>query len=87
MRLQGAGPPSDVWSAGCLLYELLVCEFLFYDPDWIRFFVRVTQPGQELLPRDRLATVKDFPAVLEFVEYVLVRRLAHAPSASLGLLL
>jgi hypothetical protein len=29
-----------------MLYELVVGEFLFYDPDWIRFFVRVTQPGQ-----------------------------------------
>jgi hypothetical protein len=28
------------------MYELLAGDWLFYDPDWIRFFVRVTQPGQ-----------------------------------------
>ena len=45
-RREGAGPPADVWALGCLLYELLTGDFLFYDPDWIRFFVRLAQPGQ-----------------------------------------
>lgn len=45
-RREGAGPPADVWALGCLLYELVTGDFLFYDPDWIRFFVRLAQPGQ-----------------------------------------
>jgi hypothetical protein len=34
----GAGPPSDVWSIGCLFFELLTGEYLFVDTDWNRFF-------------------------------------------------
>ena len=53
-RREGAGPPADVWALGCLLYELLTGDFLFYDPDWIRFFVRLAQPGQVCLPPSAL---------------------------------
>lgn len=40
---EGAGAASDVWSLGCLLFELVAGHFLFFDPDWICFFMRITQ--------------------------------------------
>ena len=43
-RGQGAGPKADVWSAACTLYEMLTGDYLFYDQDWIRFFLRITTP-------------------------------------------
>jgi hypothetical protein len=38
----GANKSCDVWGFACLLYELLTAQFLFFDDDWIRFFIRVT---------------------------------------------
>ncbi|KAK3247711.1 hypothetical protein CYMTET_42796 [Cymbomonas tetramitiformis] len=79
-KRQGAGRPSDVWSIGCLLYELVAGDFLFYDPDWIRFFVRVTQQGQELLPRERVEAVKGAEVALDFIQYTLVRDPLRRPT-------
>lgn len=41
----GTGVASDVWSLGCLLFELATGEFLFADADWARFYQRVTGEG------------------------------------------
>ena len=51
---------------------------LFFDPDWIRFFVRVTTPTQPLLPPDRAARLADparggHPALLDFALSLLER--------------
>ena len=37
----GTNRLSDIWSAGCLFYELCTGEFLLYDPDVAYFYVRV----------------------------------------------
>jgi serine/threonine protein kinase len=37
-----SGAACDVWSAGCLLFELLTGSFLFHDDDWARFYFSVT---------------------------------------------
>lgn len=43
IQTMGASIESDVWSAACTLFEILTGDFLFYDVDWIRFFLRVTK--------------------------------------------
>ncbi|KAK9811788.1 hypothetical protein WJX72_010021 [[Myrmecia] bisecta] len=72
-KKEGAGAASDVWSVGCLLFELITGDFLFYDPDWIRFFMRLTQPGQVLLAPERAAAVAQLPGVPELLDCILVR--------------
>ncbi len=41
-RKVGTNRTSDIWSLGCLLYEILTGEFLFYHPEWAQFYIKVT---------------------------------------------
>jgi len=79
-RKHGAGAPCDVWSVGCLLYELLTGDFLFFDEDWTRFFIRATNPAHELIPPDRRANVADIPFVCDLLDYILVRDAIRRPT-------
>lgn len=53
-KRQGAGPPSDVWGLGCLMFELVTGQMLQYDDDWARFFVRVTRSALPVLSEEKL---------------------------------
>lgn len=82
----GCNCTSDVWSLGCLLYELFAGRFLFQgaQDDWVKFFVTVTSPGET----DKQLSVSQQTCVLwltllslaaehELLQEAALSRLAH----------
>ncbi|KAH3742472.1 protein kinase [Pelomyxa schiedti] len=69
----GANHASDVWSLGCLLFELITGEFLFFESDWVCFFMRLTSTAQELITEASKAKLNHNPHLIDFFEYTLVR--------------
>jgi serine/threonine protein kinase len=79
-RRIGAGPQSDIWSIGCLFYELMTGEFLFADRNWSRFYLRITEKTEVLIPDEYREKLPSDPRFLTFLEFVLQREVRSRPS-------
>jgi hypothetical protein len=53
----GTNRLSDIWSIGCLFYELCTGEFMLYHPDFAYFFVRVVSHQQELITNENIQKI------------------------------
>lgn len=80
LKKVGAGPASDVWSIGCLFFELIAGEFLFIDTDWSRFFLRITNPEEPILTEEKLIMLPNDPRYKTFIEFVLQRNVTRRPN-------
>lgn len=69
----GTTRSSDIWSLGCLLYEILTGEFLFYSNNQAMFYLRVTSNTEPVLTPENLAKIHNNIYAIDFLKYILVR--------------
>ena len=83
-RSRIAGERCDVWSLGCLFYELLAGESLFGTEPWSAFFHRLTDDSQPLLAPHKIERLPapHAPAMCAFLSAVLQRQAERRPCLS-----
>ena len=77
----GVNNRSDVWSVGCLFFEVLTGEYLFQEKDWTSFYLRVTSRDLPLLTEPKVALLPSAHAqeAVAFLHFVLEREPALRP--------
>ena len=80
-KIVGTGAPSDIWSIGCLFFQLVTGQYLFdnEETDWLQFYYRVTGDGPILNQRDK-AFLNHNQSLIEFLESLLVRDPGRRPN-------
>lgn len=76
----GTTRTSDIWSLGCLLFEILTGEHLFLHQDWVHFYVRVTSSNETLISEDKINQLGGNIYLIDFLKYILVRDPKHRPN-------
>ncbi|KAL9642250.1 hypothetical protein ABK040_007250 [Willaertia magna] len=79
-RKVGANSASDIWSLGCLFYELLSAEFLFDATDFTTFFMLLTDNKKTLISQERFLRIHYNHFLMDILSYILVRDPLRRPS-------
>jgi serine/threonine protein kinase len=78
----GANRMSDIWSLGCLLYELVTGDYLFLENNEAMFYMRITNSKESLISPEQKRRLDDTkePRLLGILEYILTRNPIVRPS-------
>jgi serine/threonine protein kinase len=79
-RRCGTTRSSDIWSLGCLFYELLTGKWLFFDLEFFKFYIRVTNKDNELLTDENRHELHNNSLLIGFLSAILVRNPMHRPT-------
>lgn len=81
----GTNQAADVWSVGCLIFELLTGRFLFQDEQFGEFWARLTNhmfEGEncDIISESNIRRLEGNTPLIDFIRYVLVRDPQRRPT-------
>ena len=79
----GTTRSSDIWSLGCLFYELLTGKFLFEEiqDDYMGFIAKIDNNNiNDLLTEDKLILINNNPYLVDFLKFMLIKEQNYRPN-------